>query len=186
VKALLVIGVLLVVFVVACGEVHFEAWSVDKPTPTTSVGASYGGATSYVVPATPAGLGDRARTAADVRWIHRMNLLCARRNRMENSLPGPDYTLRSLARYSAQTHWIWDDYERRAASLRVPATYAREAAWVKQVDSAKGQGIQTVAEAARTQNGSAALGIKAFEDLSRSVSPGLTRIGLARCVRFHP
>lgn len=182
----MVIGVLLVVFVAACGEVHFDVWTSRTSTPATSVGTSYSGTTSYLA-GTPAGLGDGARTAADARWIKRMNLLCARRNRQENSLPGPDHTLLSLARYSARTHWIWDDYERRAASLAVPTTFAREGSWVKQVDSAKGQGIQAVAEAARTQNGPAAhSAIDAFENLSRGVYPGLTKIGLARCARFQP
>ena len=182
----MVIGVLLVVFVAACGEIHVDVWSATTSTPATSVGTSYSGSTSYLA-AIPAGLGDGARTAADARWIKRMNLLCARRNRLESSLPGPDHTLFSLARYSARTHWIWDDYERRAALLAVPTTYALEASWVKQVDSSKGQGIQAVVDAARTRNGTAAhSAINAFENLSRGVYPGLVKIGLARCARFQP
>jgi hypothetical protein len=180
-KVLLIVGALVVVFVFTRIDIDF--WVVNEGDPTPAI-ASGGSAFSNGL---PAGLGEGVRNHAQRRWLSRMNALCARRNAREDALAGPEDTTLSLARYSARTLWIWDDYRRRAVSVRPPASYATEANWSQMVDDAKRRGIEAVLQAARSDdNVRAHLEIDAFRTLSSDTYSGLVKIGLGRCAAFNP
>jgi hypothetical protein len=185
VRWLLIIGVIVVVLF-ATGVVHFDFYARTETAPASASEGQV--STSIVAPRASSALGVGVRTAADVRWLRRMGALCVRRNRRENVLPGPeDDTTRALGRYTAQTQWIWDDYRRRASSVRAPGSYAAEAGWVQQTDAAVGAVIQDVLDAARADNGDAAhAAISGFGAFSDAAYPTFAKIGLPSCGQFQP
>jgi uncharacterized protein (DUF342 family) len=168
---------------VAFSKVDIEFWSSSGDNSSAAISET-SGALSV---GSDAGLGEGVRTAADVRWIRRVNGLCHRRNAQENALGDIDDTTQSLARYSAQTRWIWDNYQRRTSSVHAPTTYEAEESWFRQVDEAKRQGIQNVLEAAQRGDESASQSaISDFAALSSYTSRGLAKIGVADCAEFRP
>jgi hypothetical protein len=184
-KWLLILGII-VVELFATGGIHFEFYSRTDPAPAAASSENQVSA-SIAAPPASARLGGGVRTGADVRWLRRMNTLCAQRNGRENALPGSVDTALALARYSAQTLWIWDDYQRRASAIRAPGSYGAEAGWVQQVDALKRAGIKNVLNAARSEDEEAVnAGMSAFGDLSASVYPTFVKIGLTACGRFQP
>ena len=183
-KWLLILGVI-VVLLFATGGIHFEFYSRTDPAPAAASSENHV-SVSISAPLASSRLG-AGRTPADVRWLRRMNTLCVQRNRRENALPGFEDTALALARYAAQTLWIWDDYQRRASAFRAPASYGAEAGWFQQVDALKRAGIESVLNAARSEDDQAAhAAISAFGDLSASAYPTLVKIGLAACGQFKP
>jgi hypothetical protein len=189
VKWLLIIGVI-VVALFATGAIHFEFYTTNEPAPAgASAAANPVNQVSSSIGAPPASsrLGTGVRTRAEVSWIRRMNGLCARRNRRENALPGPEDTTLALARYAARTLWIWDNYWRRATGLRSPDAYTAEAAWVQQADAVKREGIQAVLDTASSDDSEAAhAAISAFQSLARTTLPTYAKVGLRVCGQFHP
>ena len=184
-KWLLIIGVIVVVLF-ATGGIHFEFYSTTEPAPAAASSENQL-SSSIAAPSASSRLGAGVRTAADAHWLRRMNTLCAQRNRRENAIPGPEDTPVALARYAAQTLWVWDDYGRRASALRAPASYGAEAGWVQQTDAAKRAGIENVLNAARSEDDEAAhSAISAFQDLSDSAYPTFVKIGLTACGQFKP
>src|SRR2546426_8397452 len=184
-KWLLILGVIVVVLF-ATGGIHFEFYSRTDPAPAAASSENQVSA-SIAAPPASAGLGAGVRTVADVQWLRRMNTLCAQRNRREDALPGSVDTPLALARYSAQTLWIWDDYQRRASAIRAPGSYTAEVGWVQQVDALKRVGIENVLNAARSKDeGAADAGMSAFGDLSASAHPTFVKIGLTACGQFAP
>jgi hypothetical protein len=184
-KWLLILGVI-VVLLFATGGIHFEFYSRTDPAP---VAASSDNQVSVSIAAPPAStrLGAGVRTVADVRWLRRMNVLCVQRNRREDALPGSVDTPVGLARYTAQTLWIWDDYQRRASAVRAPRSYRAEAGWVQQVDALKRVDIENVLNGARAEDEAAVnAGMSAFADLSATVHPTFAKIGLTACGQFQP
>jgi hypothetical protein len=185
-KWLLIIGVIVVVLF-ATGGIHFEFYSTSEPAPAGASGAGKQTSPSNSAPPASSGLGTGIRTAAAVRWLRRMNAFCVRRNRHENGVAGPEDTTHALARYSAQTLWIWDDYRRRANTLLAPQSYAAEAGWLERADAAKRAAIENVLDAARSGDKQAShSAIFAFQNLSSTTYPTYATIGLAACGRFHP
>jgi len=187
VKWLLIIGAIVVVLF-ATGRIHLYFYTTSEPAPAAgSSGAANVVSSPIGAPPPSSHLGTGVRTAADVRWIRRMNVFCARRNGRENSLPAPEDTTTGLARYAAQTLWIWGDYRHQANGLPSPTTYAAEAAWVEQADDATGTAIQSVLDAARSDNRDAAhVAIAAFQSLSETTLRTYRKIGLRACGQFHP
>src|SRR5438874_1479940 len=98
-KWLLIIGVIVVVLF-ALGGIHVEFYSTSEPAPASPSGGVNVVSSSIGAPSASSHLGKGVRTAADARWIRRMNSLCARRNSRENSLPAPEDTAAGLARYA--------------------------------------------------------------------------------------
>lgn len=185
-KWLLIVGVLVGVLF-ATGAIHVEFYSTTEPSSAGASGATGQVSATVDAPRAPASLGKGARSAAAVRWLRRMNALCTRRNRAEDAIPGPDDTTRGLARYAAQTVWVWDEYERRASAARAPRSYAEEASWLQQADAAKGAAIQNVLEAARTNDRDAShAAISSFNSIHNTTYPTYTKIGLTACGRFAP
>jgi uncharacterized protein (DUF342 family) len=173
-----------VVLMVASGKIDIEFWSSSSDNSSAAISDTPSGALSV---GSDAGLGEGVRTAADVRWIRRMDGLCSRRNAQENALGDLDNTTQSLARYAAQTRWIWDNYQRRASSVHAPTTYAAEDSWFRQVDEAKRQAIQNVLETAQQGDESASqTAINEFAALSSYTYRGLAKIGVADCAEFSP
>jgi hypothetical protein len=169
---------------VAFGKIDIEVWSSSGDNSSAAIPDTPSGALSV---GSDAGLGEGVRTAADVRWIRRMNSLCRHRNAQENALGQFDDTTQSLARYSAQTRWIWDNYQRRAGAVHAPTTYAGEEGWLRQVDEAKRQGLQNVLEAAQRGDKPAShAAIDDFVALSNYTYRGLAKIGVADCAEFSP
>jgi hypothetical protein len=184
-KWLLILGVI-VVLLFATGGIHFEFYSTTDPAPA-SAGSENQVSYSAIAPAVPPGLGAGVRTSAEMTWLRRMNAVCAQRNRREDALPGPEDTTLALARYSAQTAWIWDESQRRASSLRAPSSYRAEYDWFGQAETLKRAGIQNVFNAARSDDKTAAhSAISAFQGLSAATYRTYAKIGLATCGRFHP
>ena len=186
VKWLLVIGVIVVVLF-AAGGIHFEFYSTSEPASAGASDAAQPASPSIGAPPASSRLGSGVRAAAVLRWLRRMNALCALRNRRETAVPSPGDTTHALARYAAQTLWIWDDYRRRASTLRVPGSYAAESGWLQEADAAKGAAIQSVLDAARSDDRQAShSAIFAFQNLSSITYRTYVRIGLTACGRFHP
>ncbi len=79
-KVFVVIGSILFLLY-AFGKVDVEFWARAE---SDSSAASIGPPTLYLP--SSAGFGVGRRTAADTRWIRRMNALCLRRNGLENRL----------------------------------------------------------------------------------------------------
>jgi hypothetical protein len=171
----------------ATGVIHVEFYSTTEPSPAGASGAAGQVSAAVDAPPPPASLGNGSRSAAVVRWLRRMNALCIRRNRAEDAIPPPDDTTRGLARYAAQTVWVWGEYERRASGARAPRSYAAEASWLQQADAAKGAAIQNVLEAARTNDRDAShAAISSFTGLHNTTYPTYVKIGLRACGRFAP
>jgi hypothetical protein len=183
VKVILILAAAVVAFVFTRGD--FDFWVVTESDPTPAIASATGG--SAFSNGLPAGLGEGPRNAAQRHWLSRMNALCARRNRRENALAGPEDTTLSLARYSARTLWIWDSYARQARTLRAPRSYAAEASWFQMVDDAKRRGIDAVLQAARSEDYERShIEIGSFRTLSEDTYAGLVKIGLGRCAEFNP
>jgi len=179
VKVFVVIGSILFLLY-AFGKVDVEFWARAE---SDSSPASIGPPTLYLP--SSAGLGVGRRTA-DTRWIRRMNALCLRRNGLENRLDDSGVSATSAARFAARTLWIWDDYQRRAASVRAPTTYAREAGWVQQVDAEKRRGIEAALEGARREDVNAAnAAVLTLARFSHASYSGFARIGLTDCAQFR-
>jgi hypothetical protein len=166
-------------FLFAFGKINVHFWSYTEHDSSAATNALQ----LRLPPSTGLGLG--RRTASDKRWIRRMNGLCRRRNNLENSMASPDGSLFSFGRYTARTLWVWDDYQRRAASVRVPTTYAREASWVQQVDAQKRQAFEVVLDAARRKDEEMARSaVDAFAGFSHYAYRGYAKIGLTECGQF--
>jgi hypothetical protein len=185
-KWLLIIGVLVGVLF-ATGVIHVEFYSTTEPAPAGASGAAGQVSAAVDAPPEPPSLGSGVRSAAVARWLRRMNVLCGRRNRLENAIPGPDETTLGLARYAARTVWVWNEYERQAAASRAPRSYAAEAGWLQQADAAKGASIQNVLDAARMGDRDAShAAISSFATLDKATYRTYVRIGLTACGRFAP
>ena len=173
---LLVIAAILF-FLVAFGKIDVHFWSYTERDSSAATNMSL-----HVLPT--AGLGVR-RTVADRRWIRRMNGLCRGRNMLENSMANPDGSLLSLGRFTARTLWVWDRYQRRATSVPVPASYAREAGWVQQTDAQRRQGFEAVLKATQSQDENAArTALAIFATFSHYAYRGFAKIGLSECGQF--
>jgi hypothetical protein len=175
---LLVVAAILF-FVFGYGKVDVDFWAHTEHEPSATTSRPL-----LNVPPS-AGLGKGRRTIADAHWIGRMSGLCRQRNILENSMASPDGSLHSLGRYTARTLWVWDRYQRRAASVRVPTTYAREASWLQQVDAQKRQGFEAVLEATRRRDENAArAALAVFATFSHYAYRGYAKIGLTECGQF--
>lgn len=183
-KWLLVICTI-VALLFATGVIHVEFYSTTEPSPAGASGIKEVSAAE--APPAPASLGTGTRSASEMRWLRRMNSLCGRRNRAEDKITGLDDTTLGLARYTARTVWVWNEYERRASSVQAPGSYAAEAGWLQQADAATGTAIQNVLDAARTNDATAShAAISSFNRLHASMYPTYVRIGLTACGRFAP
>lgn len=112
-------------------------------------------------------------TAQDRAWIAEMNALCVRRNAR----------LHAVSRKPARALVVWDRYMRQAAAVPVPATYAKEASWLRIADDGRRRAIEAVSQAARTADREAtARAIDAYGAISDRMQPNLVKIGVSRCV----
>jgi hypothetical protein len=121
------------------------------------------------------------RTPAEMRWAGAVNALCARRN--ERLLRLRD---RGLARYTSDALEIWDDYTRRAARLRAPASYRRRARELGNVEAALRAALVDVRKAARAKGRDVESAIQLFIDTTGASAAGFEYIGVPDCAKFQP
>jgi hypothetical protein len=169
-RASLLIGAVVAAFLVSCES--------RSTTPELEPSVSGG---PLVAP------GEGTHTEAEARWAYRINVLCARRNERLHKLDFRDWPNEELARYTAESLEVWDNYARRAAAFRPPGSYARRARWLGRLEASLRQGLVMVQKDARAGDDPAVdSAIRAFQKRTSDAYPGLVEMGVPLCWGFEP
>jgi hypothetical protein len=168
-KASILIGAVVAALLVSCES--RSTGSGPEPLASAPVAAS----------------GTGPRTEAEGNWTRRISALCARRNEHLYRLDYRDWPDDELTLFTTEALDVWDDYARRAARLRPPASYARRARILASVEASLRTALVDVRRAARAgQDREVDAAIRMFQDATSASYAGLAYIGVPECAEFEP
>ena len=122
------------------------------------------------------------RPPPDRRWVKRMSLACAKRERLLAALPRPA-TASGIAARGSRILAIQRAHARRVSAFRPPAGYVIEARELRQFDASQQRILQRVVAAARSGDlGGSAREAVGLRELAGRANAVFLQLGLAECV----